>query len=105
MSESAFIKDTSSVYAQVTKSIGGHTFYRYNFRGYARMDRKTALEGMEHFKRHMYDSSYRQGAEIVMKKDGIGYSLWHRPIRRQRPKDPEMLEVYLKHNRKGKYAK
>lgn len=101
----AFVQDTTSVYDQATKTINGHTFYRYNYHGYARMDKKTALEGMKRFQRYnMYDSSLRQGAEIVMQREGSGWSLWHRPIRRCIPKDPEMRELYLKHNKKGKYA-
>lgn len=101
----AFVQDTTSIHNQATKVIGGNTFHRYNYHGYAQMDRKTALEGLEHFKRFMmYDSMLRQGSEIVMKKEGPGYSLWHRSIRRQRPKDPKMLEEYLKHNHLGKYA-
>jgi hypothetical protein len=97
----AFVQHQGGDRENVEKIIHGHTFYRYNYNGYARMDKKTAIEGIEYFeKRLMYDSFYRQAAEIVMIKEGQGWSLWHRPIRKQRPKDPKMLALYLKHNKK-----
>lgn len=98
---SPFIKSTAGPYDHISKQINGHKYFRYDYKGWAVMDKKTAEEGIEWFsQKFMYDSSLRQVSEIIMRKSGEGYTLWHRQFRcKLIPKDPAMRKAYYEHNK------